>query len=37
MPRYVVERTFPEGLNIPMIDRITEVRELNPYFYTPSA
>lgn len=93
MPRYVVERTFPDGLQIPMdasgaealagvvehnasegvtwvnsfvtpdrgttfcvydgpdpeairraatrnslpVDRITEVRELNPYFYTPSA
>jgi hypothetical protein len=32
MPRYLVERSFPEGLAIP-VDRITEVRVLDPYFY----
>jgi hypothetical protein len=44
MPRYLVERSFPEGLAIPVdeggakacqvvVDRITEVRVLDPYFY----
>jgi hypothetical protein len=32
MPRYVVERTFPDGLAIP-VDRITLVRVLAPYLY----
>jgi hypothetical protein len=30
MPRYLVERSFPNGLAMP---RITEVRVLDPYFY----
>lgn len=29
MPRYLVQRTFPDGLEIP----ITEVSALDPYFY----
>lgn len=42
MPRYIVERTFPDGLDIPSnadgagtcpVDRITQVRVLDPYFY----
>ena len=51
MPRYLVQRTFPEGLAIPVddqgakacrlaaeanqlpVDRVTEVRVLDPYFY----
>jgi len=31
MPRYTIERTFPK---LP-VDRITEVRVLDPYFYLP--
>ncbi len=58
MPRYMVQRTFPQGLEIPVadggtddastpeairktaasnrlpVDRITQVRVLDPYFYT---
>ena len=39
MPRYVVERTFPEGLAIPAdpnelpVDPIRQVRVLDPYFH----
>jgi hypothetical protein len=45
MPRYLVERSFPDGLAIPEairraaeanqlpVDRITEVRVLDPYLY----
>jgi hypothetical protein len=45
MPRYLVERTFPDCLDIPtndtraragraaVLDSITEVRVLDPYFY----
>jgi hypothetical protein len=51
MPRYMVERTFSDGLHIPVadggadvwrktaasnvlpVDRITQVRVLDPYFY----
>jgi hypothetical protein len=34
MPRYLVQRTFPDGLHIPT-DRegAAEVRVLDPYFY----
>ncbi len=31
MPRYLVERTFPDGLGLP-VDSISEVRVLEPYF-----
>ena len=30
MPRYLVERTFPDGLPV---DAITPVRVLDPYFH----
>ncbi len=33
MPRYLVERSFPDGLHI-AVDQITEVQILDPYFYT---
>jgi hypothetical protein len=41
MARHVIERTFTEGLDLPAtaernglpIDRITEVRVLDPYFH----
>ena len=35
MPRYLVQRTFTDGLNIPAdpVDEITEVKVLDPYFY----
>jgi hypothetical protein len=41
MPRYLVERSFPEGLAIRRaaganqlpVDRITEIQVLDPYFY----
>ena len=43
MARYLVERTFPDGLAIPMtsegaqvclpVDSITPVSVLDPYFY----
>jgi hypothetical protein len=31
MPRYLVERTFADGLQL-AVDRIVEVRVLDPYF-----
>jgi hypothetical protein len=35
MPRYMVERTFPEALKIPINDdSISEVRVPDPYFYS---